>query len=109
MLSLQMIHRQLSKTEVCTVDFAMLCAELCCTNLPAPAAGKSSRHGMAEPPAEDISSSGGYAAPSMPVESMDMFSGLDLPGFALPAADSAAQAAQELTQSSSQSLVQRRY
>lgn len=104
-----MMRPQLSKTEVCTVDLAMLSAELCCTNLTAPAAGKSSRHGMAEPHAEDSSSSGGYAAPSMPVESVDMFSGLDLPGFALPAAGSAAQAPPELTQSSSQSPVQRRY
>lgn len=67
---------------------------------------------MAEPPADDASSSGSYAAPSMPVESMDMFSGLDLPGFALPAAESAAgtaQASPELTQSSVQPLVQHRY
>ena len=83
-----------------------------CCNLTAPAADKSSRHGMAEPPADDASSSGSYAAPSMPVESMDMFSGLDLPGFAPPAAESAAgtaQASPELTQSSVQPLVQHRY
>ena len=46
----------------------------------------------------------------MPVESVDMFSGLDLPGFA-PAAESAAEPAQagpELTQSGVQPLVQRR-
>lgn len=109
MLSLQMRHPQLGKTEVGIVYLSMLCGKLCCPNMTALAAGKSSKHGVAEPSTEDTS---GYAAPSMPVESVDMFSGLDLPGFALPAAELAAvsaQAAPELTQSSEQSLVQRRY
>ena len=107
-----MKHPQLGKIEVGIVNLSVLCAKFCCTNLTAPAASKSSTHGMAEPSTEDTSSSNSYAAPSMPVETVDMFSGLDLPGFALPAAESAAecaQAAPELTQSSEQSLVQRRY
>ena len=112
MLSPQMMHHQLSKSEVGIVGLPILCAMHCCSNLTVSAAGKSPRHGTADPPAEDASSSGSYAAPSMPVESVDMFSGLDLTGFALPAAESAAetvQATPELTQSSAQSLVQHRY
>ena len=33
--------------------------------------------------AHDAASASGYSAPVMPTESVDMFSGLDLPGFAL--------------------------
>ena len=73
-----------------------------------PAAGKSTGHGRAQSPAEDTSSSGGYAAPSMPVESVDMFSGLDLTGFVAAAEPVAASVpgVQKGAQPSPQPLVQ---
>ena len=67
-------------------------------------AGKPARQGAVK--AQDASSSGSYSAPTMPVDSMDMFSGLDLPGFA-PAAEPV-QAEPEQTQTSMEPLVQRR-
>lgn len=104
---------QLSKAKVGIANVLKLSVKFCYTKLTATAAGKSASRGMAEPPAEDASSSGSYAAPRMPVDAVDMFSGLDLPGFAPSAttesAAESAQAAPELTQSSAQPMVQRRY
>lgn len=111
MPSLQTMLCQLSKLKVGIAKVLKLYVMFCYRKLNAIAAGKSASHGMAEAPAEDASSSGSYAAPRMPVDSVDMFSGLDLPGFAPAAAEAAAESAQpapELTQSSTQPTVQRR-
>lgn len=112
MPSLQTMCCQLSTAKVGIAIVLKLYVKFCCTRLTAIAAGKSVSRGLAEPPAEETSSSGGYAAPRMPVDSVDMFSGLDLTGFAPSATESAAESAQaapELTQSSAQPIVQRRY
>lgn len=112
MQSLQTMRCQLSTAKVGIATVLQLYLTFCYTKLTATAAGKSASRGTVSPPAEDASSSGSYAAPRMPVDSVDMFSGLDLPGFAPSATETAAESAQaapELTQSSAQAIVQRRY